>query len=105
MDTKDNIMLIAPCGMNCGICMAFLRKKNKCAGCRGSDEKKPVTRTNCKIKTCDTIKKSSVQFCFACADFPCENLKKLDKRYRNKYNMSMIENLKNINKNGIEAVT
>jgi len=32
MNTKSyiNSSLIAPCGMNCGICMAFLREKKKC---------------------------------------------------------------------------
>lgn len=25
--------LIAPCGMNCGTCIAYLRDKNKCPGC------------------------------------------------------------------------
>ena len=44
--------LIAPCGMNCGICMAFLRPTNKCPGCRSDDTDKPITRIGCKIKTC-----------------------------------------------------
>ena len=56
------ISLIALCGMNCSICMAYLREKNKC---------------------------------------PCDNLKHLDKRYRTKYNTSMIENLENIKQLGI----
>ena len=29
--------LIAPCGMNCGICYGYLREKNKCPGCRKRD--------------------------------------------------------------------
>ena len=27
--------LIAPCGMNCGICKYYYREKDKCPGCRG----------------------------------------------------------------------
>jgi len=27
-------ILIAPCGMNCGACIAFMRDKNNCPGCR-----------------------------------------------------------------------
>ncbi|MFZ3074083.1 MAG: hypothetical protein WA093_03070 [Minisyncoccales bacterium] len=27
--------LIAPCGMNCALCMAYLREKNHCPGCGG----------------------------------------------------------------------
>lgn len=92
-------LLIAPCGMNCCICAAYLRKKNKCPGCR-IDANKPVTRVICKIKTCETLTKNEFTFCFECEDFPCKNLKNLDKRYRTRYSMSMIENLENIKKLG-----
>ena len=44
---------------------------------------------------------SKAKYCFKCKNFPCDYLKHLDKRYRIKYNMSMIENLENINKLGI----
>lgn len=93
--------LIAPCGMNCGICMAYLREKNKCPGCRGANSKKPVTRIRCKIKTCTFFLKSKAKYCFECGRFPCDSLKHLDKRYRTNYGMSMIENLENIKENGI----
>ena len=92
--------LIAPCGMNCGICMAYLRDKNHCPGCNGPDDKKPSTScVKCIIKNCETIKK--VKFCFKCEKYPCTRLKNLDKRYRTKYGMSMIENLENIKNLGI----
>jgi hypothetical protein len=94
-------LLIAPCGMNCGICMAYLREKNRCFGCRAPDDGKSVTRTRCKIKTCGIIKKSKAKYCYTCGEFPCANLKHLDKRYRTKYNMSMVENLNNIKEHGI----
>ncbi|MDD5456566.1 MAG: hypothetical protein PHV30_05985 [Candidatus Margulisbacteria bacterium] len=29
--------LIAPCGMNCAICLGYLREKNKCPGCSETD--------------------------------------------------------------------
>jgi hypothetical protein len=87
--------------MNCGICRAYLRKKNKCPGCKAADINKPVTRVRCKIKTCKYFQKGKAKFCFGCGDFPCASLKHLDKRYRNKYHMSMIENLENIRDYGI----
>jgi len=93
--------IIAPCGMNCGICMAYLREKNKCPGCRVFDKDEPVSIARCKIKNCLTFKQSKSKFCFKCKDYPCKNLKHLDKRYQTKYNMSMIENLENIKKLGI----
>lgn len=101
MRSLNKISLIAPCGMNCGICMAYLRDKNKCPGCRATDTNKAISVIRCRIKNCEAIQKSEVKFCFGCNSFPCKNLKHLDKRYRAKYNMSMIENLENIKKNGI----
>jgi hypothetical protein len=99
--TSTNI-LTAPCGMNCGICMAYLRQRNKCPGCRIFNAKKPVSIAQCKIKNCSVLKKNNFEFCFQCESFPCDRLKHLDKRYRIKYNMSMIENLQFIQKKGIE---
>jgi hypothetical protein len=101
MQSTEEASLVAPCGMNCGICLAYLRKKNSCPGCRGPNDKKPITRVRCKIKTCERFLTENAQFCFQCKDFPCPNLKRLDKRYRTKYNMSMIENLEQIKKRGL----
>ncbi len=87
--------------MNCGICSAYLREKDKCPGCRAANTNKAITTLRCKIKNCEVIQKGKVKFCFECDNFPCKYLKHLDKRYRTKYNMSMIENLGNIKKYGI----
>ena len=89
---------IAPCGINCNVCMAFLRTKNKCPGCSGDDSGKPKTRLDCKIKTCESLDSS---FCFSCNEYPCSKIKHLDKRYTTKYKMSVIENLNNIKTKGI----
>jgi hypothetical protein len=97
----NDALLISPCGMNCYICTAYLRKKNKCPGCR-IDVNKPVTRFICKIKKCEILTKDRLTFCFECENFPCKNLEHLDKRYRTRYSMSMIENLENIKKSGME---
>lgn len=102
MESSNKADLVAPCGMNCSICMAYLREKNKCPGCRLFNAKKPVSIARCKIKNCEAIQKSEVEFCFGCEDFPCKSLKHLDKRYRTKYNMSMLENLEYIKKYGID---
>ena len=98
---KIKSSLIAPCGMNCSICYAYLREKNKCPGCRLFNTKEPVSIARCKIKNCEVIQKSKVKFCFECDRFPCVYLKHLDKRYRTRYNMSTTENLENIKKVGI----
>ncbi len=99
--------LIAPCGMNCGVCISYLAKKtdlNKkgfnrsyCEGCRPRGK-------NCLHMgdSCDLLAKGLVRFCYECNDFPCKRLKVLDKRYRTKYHLSMIENLKVIKEHGME---
>ncbi len=101
MEPSDNTSIIAPCGMNCSICMSYLRERKKCSGCRGSDLNKPVTCIQCKIKNCTTFQNGNALFCFECDSFPCDKLKHLDKRYRTKYHMSMIENLETIQKSGL----
>ncbi len=93
--------LIAPCGMNCGLCSGYLRGKKQCPGCRGEDEKKPKYCIVCRIKTCEELAASEEEFCHACAKFPCTRLRQLDKRYRTKYGMSMIENLETIREIGV----
>jgi len=95
--------LIAPCGMNCGICLGYLRAKNRCPGCREDNANKCSSRVKCVIKTCEVIKASTSGFCFECEKYPCRRLRQLDKRYRTKYSMSMIENLEYIKENGLTA--
>lgn len=95
--------LIAPCGMNCGICMAYLRKKRHCPGCNYYDPNKTEVRLRCQIKNCEKIQRSESGFCYECAQIPCARLKQLDKRYRTKYGMSMLQNLEFIRLHGLPA--
>ena len=99
--TAISTKLIAPCGMNCRLCIAYTRDKKPCPGCRGDDSLKTKVRITCRIKNCEKIVNSKVKYCFSCDSFPCSRLNHLDKRYRAKYGMSMIENLENIRKFGI----
>ena len=94
---------IAPCGMNCSVCMAHLRKHKKCPGCHGEDTNKSVSAVNCIIRNCQTIKGNQSGFCYECAEYPCKRLKQLDKRYRTRYSMSMIENLEFIKEKGLSS--
>ena len=101
-------ILIAPCGMNCSLCIAYqaklydlnkqgFRRKN-CPGCLPRGENCTHMRNHC-----DLVGKGHVRFCFECGDFPCKRLKNLDKRYRTKYHLSMIENLNCIKEQGMET--
>jgi hypothetical protein len=103
-NTPDSITpeMIAPCGMNCALCIGHRRERKPCAGCRKSDIGKPYHCVACRIKLCPGMKQGRRKFCFTCATFPCPRLRQLDKRYRGKYGMSMIENLGNISELGLK---
>ncbi|HUO97972.1 MAG TPA: DUF3795 domain-containing protein [Rhizomicrobium sp.] len=92
--------LIAPCGMNCGICKGHLRAKNRCPGCFAIGTREAPTRVRCVIRHWT---KRNGRFCCHCPDFPCKRLKQLDIRYRTKYGMSEIENLEFVRDHGIRA--
>lgn len=101
-------VLIAPCGMNCGVCSSYLAMKydlkkkgfgkGYCAGCRPRGK-------NCAFmkKSCDLIGEGKIKYCYECGTFPCRRLKSLDERYREKYHMSEIENLIYIRERGVAA--
>ncbi len=99
--------LVAPCGMNCAVCRAYLaysrsvpKKRGSvthCSGClpRGK---------NCFIKrACPKLSQGQVRFCYECKDLPCENVDRVDRRYRARYGVSFVSNLKEIEEKGIDA--
>lgn len=95
--------LIAPCGMNCGVCIAYLRDKNKCYGCMQEGSNKAAHCTKCSIKYCDEHNHADFTYCYDCRKFPCTRIKKLDKRYVQNYKTSLSENLSYISQHGMEA--
>ena len=82
--------MIAPCGMNCWVCYVHLRKKKNCLGCQGQDDLKPEHCRKCKIKDCALGQ--GIHFCFECSSFPCAIIKRLDKSYRQRYQVSLVDN-------------
>ncbi len=107
--TKD---LIAPCGMNCAICSGYIgfsrnlspsqRRRFKvgdCKGCRARGKLCAFLKKQCTPTK--NIRNQKIKYCYECKIFPCENLSKLDKRYKENYDYSFIENLKMIKKKGI----
>jgi hypothetical protein len=95
--------LIAPCGINCGVCIAFQRNKNKCFGCWNDDSRKAKHCAVCKIKNCETLISSNSRFCYDCSMYPCKRMKQLDQRYHTKYNMSNLDNLMIIKDSGLDV--
>jgi hypothetical protein len=93
--------------MNCALCSSYLAMKydlrkqgifrSYCAGCRPRGK-------NCAFmkKACEKLGNGLVQYCYECEEFPCRRLKNLDKRYRTRYHMSMIENLRYLKEFGMK---
>lgn len=107
--TPDNdTELVAPCGMNCGICSSYLAgthdlktqgvRMHYCRGCRPGNKSCAFLK-----KRCGLLREGSVKFCYECPGFPCHQLETLDKRYRERYRMSMLDNLTYIREHGVEA--
>ena len=97
---STSIIVLAPCGINCTVCYAHLRKKKPCPGCRGQAASQPAYCRRCKIRDCALSR--GIDFCFACTAFPCNSVRQIDKRYRQKYYVSLIENGLRIKTIGIE---
>lgn len=89
--------------MNCSLCSQYLRSKNSCSGCTIDNPNMPKYCMECRIRNCVEIQLYAKQFCYECAMFPCLRLRQLDKRYRTRYGMSMLENQESIRLSGLEA--
>jgi RNA polymerase subunit RPABC4/transcription elongation factor Spt4 len=92
--------MLAPCGVNCAVCYVHLRKKKACEGCRGADGSKPNHCRNCKIQAC--VSERGLALCVDCEDFPCGLIKRMDKSYRQRYQLSLVENARRFREIGGE---
>jgi len=99
--TTSDAMPIAACGINCRSCLAWLRTRNRCHGCNSVEGSMANHCNRCVIRNCQQLAASRTGFCYACDDFPCRRLRQLDKRYRLRYNESLIGNLQRIQQIGI----
>jgi hypothetical protein len=94
---------IAPCGINCGTCKAYQRVRNKCSGCMSDQGPKVNHCMTCNIRYCESLTNTVSKFCSECGIFPCLKIRKIDKRYQVSYETSLIQNLRRIDKIGIES--
>lgn len=104
MPSKIDEKMLAMCGMNCSVCYKHLSVKKyskSCHGCRQGDETLPNSCRKCKIKDCANEK--NLKNCFLCKDYPCKWIKTLDKSYRQRYDVSLIENGLCCKKDGIDS--
>ena len=108
MSTADGAFtakMIAPCGLDCSICVRALAKEDPCPGCSGPDENKPVfCSEKCGIVLCGKRKENRYAFCDECPDYPCEDVMEKDRRYTSAYPLleSPVKNLRRIRENGMD---
>jgi hypothetical protein len=89
METVERMHMVAPCGIDCGICELYICKDNPqlydyllargipagklpCKGCRDVEGNCPVLGEQCLTYKC--IKEHEVDFCYECGNFPCNKL-------------------------------
>ncbi len=97
LDTR----LFAPCGMNCMVCYRYVSRTKPCVGCLNADVGKPAHCRKCRIKDCVSAK--GCTHCYACSDYPCSSVKNLDKSYRMRYGVSLLENSRFVKLHGLAA--
>ena len=96
-----DIIMFAPCGMNCKVCYKHCYHKKPCDGCLKSDRGKPEHCRRCKIKDC--VKARDLSYCYACSDYPCKLIKNLEKSYKKRYQASLMENSEIVKNQGLEV--
>jgi len=69
-----------------------------CRGCRPGNKSCAFLKKQCRLLT-----EGAVTFCSGSPGFPCERLVPLDKRYRERFHMNMVENLAFIKDQGMDA--
>lgn len=102
MPDSPSPALLAPCGMNCLVCYRRCAHKKPCAGCLDGDVNKPEHCRRCALRAC--AGRRGHTHCFACAEFPCAPIRRLDGNYRRRYGVSLIENGKFASARGISAL-
>ncbi|HRY77788.1 MAG TPA: DUF3795 domain-containing protein [Candidatus Izemoplasmatales bacterium] len=94
-------MLIAPCGIDCAACWAFLRPKNPCFGCLPEYEGRGTHVIECRIKAC--AKERGFLRCSECPDLPCARMKHIDARYRKSWSVGLVDELRKLRSQGMDA--
>jgi hypothetical protein len=69
-----------------------------CRGCRPGNKSCAFLKKQCRLLT-----EGAVTFCSGSPRSPCERLVALDKRYRERFHMNMVENLAFIKDQGMDA--
>ncbi len=65
-----NPKIIAPCGIDCSLCMFYLRARRPCPGCREANNDKANACITCAMKNCEELSAGGYKYCSSCAKFP-----------------------------------
>ena len=119
-NSNNRLSLVAPCGIDCGICELHTLTKNDalyqtmiqrgiakeklpCPGCRVVDGNCPVIPNVCDTWKC--VKENEMEFCSGCTDFPCNRLQPAADRANILPHNMKVFNLCKINQVGLFAFT
>ncbi len=101
MSNKNKWNLVAPCGLYCEECTAFLN--GKCGGCKSNEGLSKEYRKYCKIYQCSSSK--NLKICLECKEFPCKpfDFFKAEKLENSPWFLDVWSNMKQIKEVGLTA--
>jgi hypothetical protein len=117
---ENRTELIAPCGLDCGICELYLSRNDEqlmgaliskgipkevlpCDGCRAMEGRCPVIHGKCATFEC--ANENRIWFCSECDDFPCMKLAPAADQAEVLPHNTKLYNLCVIQKIGVEGLT
>jgi len=116
----NRVKLVAPCGIDCGICELYMSRENQqlmdylistgipkevlpCDGCNNVEGKCPIINGKCATFECASEK--NIPYCSECDDFPCMKLAPAADRADVLPHNIKVYNLCTIKKDGVEEFT
>lgn len=99
MPKENKWNLVAPCGLYCQECSAFLN--GKCGGCRSGRGLSKKYRKYCQIYECLNNKK--IKICLGCKAFPCKffDFFKAERLEESSWFLDIWSNMKQIKEKGL----
>jgi len=114
-DASNNEFLVAPCGLYCGACTAYLSTKGiraatgkakgpamECDGCLGGG-RLPAHAPKCAIRECAEAK-TKTRRCSECEEFPCSRITDFNNDGM-LHHSEVLENLRQLRADGIKEWT
>jgi len=99
MLNRNKWNLVAPCGLYCGECTAFLNEE--CKGCRSNEGLSSEYRKHCRLYQCSNSK--NLRICLECEEFPCKlfDFFKAEKLEESSWFLDVWSNMKQVKEIGL----